>query len=427
MEDLAGLDNLKFRAGYGEVGNQEIGNYQYGVSLTNHPTYWGTGLAASNIANKDLQWETSRTLNMGIDVALFGNRIELIADIYKKYTDNLLMNLPLPMYLGTSGTGSIAPPTVNIGKMENQGYEITLNTINTTGLVKWNTGITFSRNKNTVTDVADNVIDRNIQWFTHVTRSDVGRPVGQFYGYVTEGLFQDAEDINNHAEQASRVARLNGTWVGDVKFKDISGPNGEPDGKITEDDRTFIGDPNPDFSFGISNSLSYKGFDLNILLTGMYGNDVLNYTRIYTESLTGQTNQVASVNDRAIIELIDANGSKDDINNVRLANPGTDVPRISRTDPNGNTRISDRFVEDGSFLRVKNISFGYNLPKYLINKIGMSGCKIYVNLQNIHTFTKYSGFDPEVGNYNQDPLLMGVDNGYYPQPTIYTIGANINF
>jgi len=422
LSGVENISNLKLRAGYGAVGNQDIGNYLYGVSLRNYPTKFGTGLLASNYANPNLQWESSYTLNMGIDVAIFNNRIEFVADFYNKFVDNLLMRLPLPLYMGSSGSGAISAPWVNIGKMENKGLELTLNTINTTGNIKWNSGITVTFNRNEVTDVADNVLDGYVQWFDHVTRTDVGNPIGQFYGYVVEGVFQNGEEVVNHATQSNRIDKNSGTWVGDLKYKDLDG-----NGIINDADRTYIGDPNPNFSYGINNTVTYKGFDFNLLLTGMYGNDVFNYTRRNTESLDGRTNQMASITERAQLGLIDPAGSDNDINNVILLNPGTNMPRISLTDPNNNRRISDRYVEDGSFLRIKSIALGYTLPTEISSKMRISSCRVYFNLQNIYTFSKYKGYDPEVGNYNQDPLLLGIDNGYYPSPTIYSFGANINF
>ncbi|MDF1550870.1 MAG: SusC/RagA family TonB-linked outer membrane protein, partial [Bacteroidales bacterium] len=422
MSNVDFISNLKLRAGYGAVGNQGVSNYLYGVSLTNYPTKFGTGLLPSNYSNEELQWETSNTYNLGLDLAILNNRIEIVAEVYRKYVDNLLMRLPLPLMMGSSGTGSIAAPWVNIGKMENEGFELTLNTVNTTGQVKWNTGITFTMNRNKVTNVADNVIDGYVQWFDHVTRTDVGKPVGQFYGYVVEGVFANAEDIQNHASQSASIDKYAGTWVGDLKFSDLNG-----DGIINEEDRTVIGDPNPDFSFGINNTVSYKGFDLSLLLTGMYGNDVFNYMRRKTESLDGRTNQMATITDRAQLAVIDEGVSDEIVNNVYLVNVGTDLPRISTSDPNNNRRISSRYIEDGSFLRIKNLSVGYTLPQNLVSKAGISNCRVYLNFQNIYTFSKYKGYDPEVGNYNQSPVLLGIDNGYYPSPTIYTIGANINF
>jgi len=428
MQNLDFISNLKIRGSWGQTGNQDIPAYGYGMALTNYQTVWGPGLLASRYANPDLKWETTTSVNLGLDVSLFQNRIELLVDVYNNVTSDLLSPLPLPLSMGSSGIGSISAPFFNLGEIQNRGFELTLNTVNTTGELKWNSALTFTMNRNEILSLNNEnaVFDKNVQWFDHVTRSTIGQPLGQFYGYVVEGIFQNADEIRNHANQGD-IDKINGVWPGDLKFKDISGPEGEPDGVIDDLDRTFIGDPNPDFTFGLNNSFSYKNFDFSMFIIGSVGNEIFNYTRRFTESLQLGDNQLATANDRARHELIDENGSATDPDNVVVANPGTSVPRMTPFDPNDNRRISSRYVEDGSFVRIKTLSLGYNLPSRLLSTLNMSKARVYVNVQNLVTFTSYTGLDPEIGPFNQDLLLNGIDNGNFPLPRIYTLGINVGF
>ena len=428
MENLDFISNLKVRASWGQTGNQDIPNYGYGMALTNYQTVWGPGMLASRYANPDLKWETTTSINFGLDLSLFQSRVELLVDVYDNITSDLLSPLPLPLSMGSSGTGSISAPYFNLGEIQNRGVELTLNTVNTTGALKWNSAFTFTMNRNEILALNNEnaVFDKNIQWFDHVTRSTIGQPLGQFYGYVVEGIFQNADEIRNHADQGD-IDKINGVWPGDLKFKDISGPEGEPDGVINDLDRTFIGDPNPDFTFGLNNSFNYKNFDFSMFVIGSYGNEIFNFTRRYTESLQLGDNQLATANNRAQLELIDENGSATDPDNVVVANPGTNVPRMTPFDPNDNRRISSRYVEDGSFIRIKTVSLGYNLPSSLLSPLSLSKARVYVNVQNLVTFSKYSGLDPEIGPFNQDLLLNGIDNGNFPLPRIFTVGINVGF
>lgn len=430
MENVEAVEMIKLRLSYGQVGNQDIGGYTYGAALNNFRTGLGMGLLPNRYANPDVRWETTTSYNAGLDLLFFRNRVEFIADFYLRETKDLLMPADLPMYMGVSGSGSLSAPMVNVGEVENRGMEFTLNTVNLTGDFRWNSGFTFTLNRNKLTRLYDegNVIDRNVQWFYHSTRTQVGQPLGQFYGYVADGIFLNVDDILNHFvnEQGDYVGPdidwRNGVWPGDVKFRDLNG-----DGIIDENDKTFIGSPHPDFTFAISNTFRYAGFDLNIFLTGSYGNDVLNFTRRMTEGMHSGQNQTRRVLDRARLELIDPQGSPHDPYNVVVGNSDAELPRITNTDPNDNHRISSLHIEDGSFLKIRNVSIGYTLPRNTIANIGLKNVRVYVNLQNLYTFTSYTGFDPEIGAYNQDVLLTGVDNGYYPSPRMYTFGLNVSF
>ncbi|WP_281234960.1 SusC/RagA family TonB-linked outer membrane protein [Flavobacterium gelatinilyticum] len=433
------INNLKLRLGWGIVGNQNV-VYEfpttavYGTSATN----WGSGQIALNTPNRDLGWEKTKSTNIGFDLGLFNNRIELITDVYYKKTEGLLLPLSLPAYAGTTGQGSTTPPIYNIGSLENKGLEITLNTINMErNDFIWKSNFIFSMNRSKVLGLnsAAGVYNATVQQgsdVTVVTRTAVGQPIGQFFGYKVIGRFEKATDFYYKDSQGNvKPTALpegmqiseNGVWIGDYIFEDVN-----KDGVINEKDAGFIGNPAPDFTFGIGNTFSFLGFDVNILLTGSYGNEALNYQRRWLENPRENTNLLKSALGYAQLELIDPNGPND-YRNVQIVGGDPNMPRIGASSASSasNYRLSNRFVEDASYVRVKNISIGYNLPKSLYSKYGISNIKIYSNAQNVLTFTKYKGFDPEIGSINQNVLLTGVDNGRYPSPIITTIGLNVNF
>lgn len=431
------INNLKLRLGWGEVGNQNVPSYAYTSTMASVTTVWGTGQLSGNMSNPTLQWETTQSGNIGLDINLFRNRIEFIADIYKKKTDNLLLQLPLPAYVGTEGQGSITAPWANIGSIENKGIELTLNTVNMDrGGFQWRSNFVFSLNRSKVLklDTETSTMDKAIQEgsdVTIVTRTGVGKPIGQFYGYKVIGRFNEATDFyykddQGNVKQVALPAGVSisqtGAWIGDYKFKDMNN-----DGVIDDADRTFIGNAEPDFTFGIGNSFSYKNFDLSIYLNGSYGNDVVNYQRRWLENPRENHNLLHSALDYARIEVIDPNGPADDYRNLRVTGGNPYMYRLSSSSSNGNNRMSDRYVEDGSFLRIQNISLGYNLPRKWIGSMGIDNVKVYAKLQNVYTFTKYKGYDPEVGSFNQDALMSGIDNARYPSPRIYTFGLNLTF
>ena len=208
-----------------------------------------------------------------------------------------------------------------------------------------------------------------------------------------------------------------------MKFRDLNG-----DGVIDVNDQTIIGDPNPDFTFGFNNTFNYGPFDLTIYLNGAYGVDVLNYSRVVIEGQTSVfNNQAATVADRAQYRLLDPNAADDDPENVVLANPDATIPRPTTNDNNRNNRMSDRFIEDASYIRIQNIRLGYTLPVNLTRRVRIERLKVYVNAQNLATFTDYTGYDPEIGAFNQDPLLQNVDMGRYPSPRLITFGLDVDF
>lgn len=354
------------------------------------------------------------------------------------------MSMQLPSYMGTQGNGSskLQAPKGNYGSIENKGLEITLDAhpVQLKNF-SWDSNFQISFNKNKLLSLSDTENATLVgygQWGDVVCVSEIGKPLYNFYGYKVEGVYKDLDDIQNSAKPAKYpsdgvFSRGNTVWVGDIKYKDV-----DENGVIDERDRTDIGSPLPKFTFGWTNTFRYKNLDLSIFLNGSYGNKVMNYNSLtLTHMNSTWTNQLQSVvSKRARLEPIDptivyADGSKwfDHIDNVRVKNPGTKIPHTSINDPNDNDRISDRYVEDGSFLRIKNITLGYTFPKALLNKAKIENLRVYVNIQNLYTFTKYTGYDPEVGASTQDStgLTYGLDNGRYPSPAMYSFGLNITF
>lgn len=426
--NINSVSELRLRAGYGVVGNEGIGTYLFGSALRIVPTRWASGILTGNVPNPDLRWESTESINLGLDIGLYNDRISLTADIYQKWTDDLLMRRPLPLYSGTSGTGSMGAPMVNIGALENKGLELALNTVNLEGELRWQSTFIYTMNRNKVTrmDQEGTFLERRIQHFDPVSRTVIGQPVGQFFGYKTDGLFLSEDEIRNHAQQHDQINMYSGVWIGDIRFMDING-----DGVIDERDRTVIGDPNPKFTFGVSNDFYYRNFDVSVFLNGSYGNDVFSQVRRWTEGDHFWRAHARTLNDYARIGIIGSpNAIPEDINNagisdVYVMNPETDMPRIGGA--NNNARVSDRFIEDGSYIRLRNLTVGYTLPPDLLNRFNIRTMRVYFSGQNLFTITGYSGHDPEVGSDTQDPLLFGVDIGNYPSQRIFTFGLNFGF
>ncbi|WP_158858872.1 SusC/RagA family TonB-linked outer membrane protein [Lunatibacter salilacus] len=431
------IEELKLRLETGLTGNQgSAGAIFAPLSSPSIPTPWGGGFLVSRFGNPGLQWEETLTNNIGFNLNLFENRIQLEGDFYIKKTDNLLLPNPLPWYMGTSGEGSIGTPTVNIGALENRGWAFTLNVIQ---MDRRESGFTWTGNYNVsgfdtkITRFFSEAsfIDRTAWYMNNFTqRAVIGSPPWQFFGYQYDGLFESTEEIEQSAipvdNNGNRLpASPEGVYIGDLKYKDVNG-----DGIIDERDQTFLGNPWPTLSFGMSQNFTYKGFTLDLLFIGSIGNKIYNYNRFVNtnpNNINLGRNMLLETFQYAKIEQ-DANG------NDFLANPGTDIPRITVTDINGNgERITDKFVEDGSFLRLKNVSFGYNIPvKYLAGQNVIRGARVSIGVQNALTWTKYTGFDPEVGAYVGNNVsatnqLIGVDYGRYPLTRMYNVSVGIDF
>ena len=436
LKDNDVINNLKLRFGWGATGNQNVENWAYMAMLSSKTTPWGVGVLTGNTPNPELKWETTYSTNIGLDLSLFQNRIEFIADVYYKKTKDLLLQLPLPSYLGSAGAGSASNPWANVGSLENKGIELTLNTVNIDKKgFQWRSNFVFSLNRNKVLelDTESASIEKTYSVGSEnsvVTRTVVGQPIGQFWGYKVIGRFDKAEDfyykdkegnVKPVALPAGSSIEEGKTWIGDYIFADLNN-----DGVIDNNDCTFIGNPEPKFTYGIGNTFSWKGFDLTIFLSGSYGNDVLNYNRRYIENPRVNSNLLKSAANYAVLERINPDGP-DDFRNLRVANTSTTLPRISASTTNANNRVSDLYIEDGSYLRIQNISLGYTLPKKWVNKLNLQNVKVYANLQNVYTWTNYSGYDPEVGCMYGDALMNGLDYGRYPSPRIYTFGLNVSF
>lgn len=397
------VSSLKVRAGWGRIGNQNIGNYKYQNLLTNYIQYaylYGTketlyqGITAVALANKDVKWETTESTNIGIDATFMDNRLSLTAEYYNKDTKDMLLTEPIPNYLGYE-----SGPLTNIGSANNRGFEASMEWRDKINDFNYNIGFNISTIRNRMGDIINPLTGGSIR-NGNATYTVKGKPIGSFYGYKTNGLVQTSD-------QLAEVQKLQPkAQLGDVVFVDVTGEGG-----LTSADKTFIGNPIPDFIYGINLGASFKGFDINVQMGGTYGNDIFNAMRYFTYDLASMTNK-----DKAVL------------NYWTPQNTNTNIPRLAKVDSNDNMRISDRYIEDGSYLRLRNVQIGYTLPASLTQKLYMSKVRIYLTGQNLLTFTKYSGADPEIGQIDEDNTLSrGVDIGTYPQARTITGGISITF
>ncbi|MFD1188683.1 SusC/RagA family TonB-linked outer membrane protein, partial [Pontibacter rugosus] len=398
MQDLSFLSDLKLRASYGITGNQEgINDYAAMALIGGGQNYNDqSGVAPSQLPNPDLKWEQTKQTNFGVDFGFLSNRISASADYFIKNTDDLLLSRPLPR---TSGYSSI---TENIGSVENKGFEFAVTTKNLTGALKWSTNFNIAFIDNKVTKLNnDEPFDRGF-----VNRVAVGEAIGAFYLLEQEGIYQ------SDAEVPEKLF-AKGIRAGDVKFRDING-----DGDITTGaDRTFVGSAVPDYFGGITNNFSYKGIDLSIFFQYSVGNEI--YAMWKEQDAAG--NLGAGANNNAI--------AKEEAED-RWTGPGTSnsVPRaIYGAAGTFNAQRSSRFLEDGSYLRLKTLNLGYSLPSTVIDKVGLRKVRVYATAQNLLTFTKYSGFDPEVSSNAQDAVTAANDQATLPQLRSFTLGVNIGF
>ena len=441
MQNVKWINNLKLRAGWGETGNQNVRQWAYMALLTTYNTPWGVGVLNGNNANPDLKWETTKSWNLGFDLSVLNNRIDIVFDWYYKKTNDLLMELDLPAFLGSGGGsnyGTAANPWGNVGSLRNTGIEFTINSININKKnFQWSSNFVFSLNRNKVLslDTETGILPQTFQVGSEtatVTNTVVGQPMAQFWGYKVIGRFDKPEDFYYKDAQGNvkQVALptgcsigKSGSWLGDYRFADLKG-----DGVIDNNDQTFIGNPEPKFTFGFGNTLSWKGWDFSFQFTGSYGNKVLNYNRRQLEITGSTSNLLTSVLNYARVEKIDPNGP-DDYRNYWVTNASsTTMPRLyTESYSNGNNRVSDAFVEDGSYIRLQNVSLSYTFPKKWIEHLYLSNVKLYMNIQNLFTITKYDGYDPEVGSLYGDALKNGIDYNRYPSPRIYTFGINVSF
>ena len=399
--DVDPVSSLKVRASWGRNGNDRIGDYGFSTVVSAGQNYtFGEGETITNgavpltPANPDLRWETTTQTDIGLDLELLNGQVYFVTDYYRKMTTDMLFAAPIPLYVGS------APPVQNIGSVLNTGWEFALNWRPRTGDWKFDLGANISFVENEVVSLgmdAEPLFTGRVQSAnSFVSRTAVGEPIAGFYGFVTDGLFQTQAEVEAHAFQNEQ------TQPGDIRFKDLNN-----DGVIDLLDQDYIGNPTPDFVYGFTGDVSWKSFDFNVFLQGTQGNDIYNATVRYDFSYV---NRPAAVLDR-------------------WTGPGTSnsVPRLSDNDANQNARVSDRFVEDGSYLRVKNVVLGYSLPKPVIEKLRVQRLRFYLSAQNLLTFTDYSGLDPEIGTFFNSPLEIGIDKGFYPQARTFLGGVNLTF
>lgn len=429
MRGIKAVSELKLRAGYGETGlngigifgklpNSQLSNdypWQAIVSLNgavypfnNTMPSGGNASFYNAISNLDLAWEKTKQLNIGVDLGLLNNRVTLSADYYRRKTDNLMLSVPTPGSFGFSRTGVLA----NVGAMENNGLDLQLMYKKSVGDFKWDiTGnISFISNKvvslNTPNATIDQGGDQDFGGGAPITRTKAGESIQSFYGYVVDGIFQ------SDAEVASSPFQTDKTKAGDLKFRDISGPDGKPDGVITADDRTFLGNYLPDFTYSLNYTANYKNFDASVFFQGVQGNKIFNATRIISEGMARLFGSGTEV-----------------LNAWTPTNTHTSVPRAISGDPNQNVRPSTRWIENGSYLRLKNIMIGYTIPGSFLEKYTkgtVSSFRLYVSSQNLLTFTKYKGWDPEIGSKNTT-LTNGIDYGQYPAARSFLFGLQVGF
>ncbi|HZL10738.1 MAG TPA: TonB-dependent receptor [Prolixibacteraceae bacterium] len=392
------LNDGKLRLSAGQTGNEAIGDYtsqgEFAIG-TNYLT--NSGAAPTVMPNSRLTWETSTQYNVGIDLTLFNNRVTLNGDAYIKNTTDLLFAVPIPE---TTGFGYI---TQNIGKIQNKGLELSLTTFNLTGKFQWNTSFNIGLNRNKIIDLPEEVLtDGFIQNGTyHILKE--GESIGTFYGYKFLGVYSRDEDNINQVKNGSSNGKV--FRGGDPIWDDVNG-----DYIIDANDKQIIGNAQPKFTGGFNNDFSYKNFSLNVFFQFSYGNDIYS-------NLNMMRNWVFAYN----------NVSTDALNRWRKQGDVTTFPRPIRNDPLGNeyNRVSDRWVEDGSYLRLKNVSLSYNVPSSIVSRLKISGLKFYVTGENLITWTHYTGYDPEVSSYSG--LQLGVDDGSYPQSRTYIFGLNVEF
>tara|TARA_B100002049_G_scaffold70959_1_gene51963 strand:- start:2642 stop:6034 length:3393 start_codon:yes stop_codon:yes gene_type:complete len=407
------ISSLLLRGSWGQTGNQDIASYatvdsyrnnnansNYPIDGSQGAVY--TGLTQSRIPNPDLKWETTSQTDIGIDLGLLDDKLNITADYYDKRTKDILVYRPVPITYGGTNDGQ----WVNDGEMKNIGVELNVDYADNIGDLgfDFNVNLTHSKNELTALTTSDYLSIptsalHTVNFDQEISRSVVGQPIGSFFGYKADGLFQSQDEVNSHAVQPN-------AQPGDIRFVDING-----DGELNDDDRTFIGSPHPDLMLGMNLKFYYKNFDMSMFFSGSFGNDIYNFLRYRGHFFNQSTNKLSDV-----------------LNAWTPDNTNTDVPRLSLDDPNNNIRPSSYYVEDGSYVRLTNMQIGYMLPKALMNDMQL---RIYLQGSNLFTITDYSGMNPQVGlqNYSGSNrnLDIGADRGLYPPNRTFVLGCNLNF
>ncbi|MCD7978574.1 MAG: TonB-dependent receptor [Tannerellaceae bacterium] len=356
----------------------------------------------NQVGNPDLKWETTRQWDLGLDLAFFDGSLKLNLDYFDRQTSDMLVQVPLPGSLGLPNN-----PWMNAGSVSNRGVEITVGYDGKVGKdFIYNIDANLSTYRNKVKDLGSgaNIPGKGVHlgYYTY-TMAEPGMPIGYFYGFKTDGVFQTQAEIDNYINNGQQV--MPGAKPGDLKFVDVNG-----DGKLDDEDRVMTGNPHPDFTFGLTLSGEYKGFDLSLFFQGSVGNDILNVLKYDIYSGTGWYN------------------APKDILITYWSGPGSTNKNFAiDADSRMNLEMSDWFVENGSYVRLKNIQLGYTLPDHITKKLTLGSLRVYVAAQNLFTITGYSGLDPEIGEFDNNPLYTGIDMGFYPQARTYMFGVNLKF
>ena len=397
------ISEMKLKASWGVRGNQDIGNFASRALIQPGTNYLQrAGLAPSQLGNPNLTWEEREDIDLGLEVGLFEDKLQLTVDAYRGTTNELLLSRPL---VGSSGFTGI---TENIGSIRNEGIDIALTTTNvSTSKLSWTTTANVSFFRNEILKLAGTPFAAGFASWV-----EEGQALGAFRGYEVVKIFQTQSEIDalNQAARektgiASAVYQSTLTRPGDIMFADINN-----DGRITSDDQKILGNANPKFYGGVTNNIQGYGFDLSFFFQFSIGNMVFNNTRAFSEGMNSVFGQAATVRDR-----------------WTTSNTDTDIPRAVFGDPNNNRRVSDRFLEDASYVRLKNLTLGYTLPKNVLKKVGLNNARVYVTGQNLLTFTDYSGFDPEVSTFGETNTAAGTDFLTFPQARTMLVGINLGF
>jgi TonB-linked SusC/RagA family outer membrane protein len=390
------LSDLKIRTGYGVTGSQaSVSNYSYLASYNTSVYPFGysgneqAALVSATLSNPSIHWEEVAQSNIGFDATLFHQRATLSFDAYLKTTRDMLVKASIPI---TSGFEDTSTTYTNAGKVRNSGFEVSLHTVNLKGKLGWTSDLSYTYNRNKIID-----LNSSVPYYinqinnSYVTILEKGLPINVFYGYVTDGIFQNEAEVQQHAIQP-------GAEAGDIRFKDLNN-----DGVINDEDRTIIGNPNPTSLFSLNNTLTWNGFELGIFFQGVAGNKIFNANSIDLTGMSAAYNQTTDV-----------------LNRWTAEGTSNNMPRAVFGDPNQNTRVSDRYVENGSYIRLKTLSLSYNFPKSWLKVLTVQNARLTLSCENVFTITKYSGFDPEVD-------INGIDLSRYPISRTFNLGINFNF
>lgn len=409
LESSSLVSYSKLRFGWGQIGNDNRNSIPVSARITTLGNEYYTsggdqntliGTAPDNVGNPDIKWETVEDLNLGLDMSFFNDSFGFNFDIYKRKTKDMLMAKSIPAYLGSGFNAQWA----NVGSFETKGFDLGLNYKQSWGDFNFGTTVNISKYTAKVLELADGeaIWDGNHQRLDLLSYTAEGQTPGLFYGYVSDGVFQNHTEVNSHSDQYGNIIQPF-AQPGDLRFKDLNG-----DGILDNEDREVIGNPIPDFSFGINLKADYKGFDLSMLFTGTYGNDIMNAANPYLNTGQGNYNSYANL-------LTNAWNGEGSTNSQ---------PRLTNDDPNQNFRYSDFYIEDGSYLRMRNLQAGYSLNTKILEKMHLTRLRIYTSWENVFTISNFSGLDPDVGGY---ATLQGVDWGHYPVPQVWNIGVNLSF